>query len=145
MTFYMDSCALVKAYALEEGSEGVIEILNTEEDIFLSKVAFAEILSSLRRKNFNGELKDKGFQGRRRHFEEDWRSFYVIELSDDVLSVLKSRVIKHPLRALDAIHLASAIWAGSLLETRPTLVCADASLNEAAKSEGFKVFNPSRP
>lgn len=142
MTFYMDASALVKAYALEEGSKSIIEILNNKEDVFLSKVAFAEIIFSLRRKNYNGELKDKDFQGCKNRFEEDWHSFYVVELSDDILSILKNRVIKHPLRALDAMHLATAIWVGNILEARPTFVCADVSLNEAAVSEGFKVFNP---
>jgi predicted nucleic acid-binding protein len=140
----MDASALVKAYALEEGSKRIIEMLNEGEDIFVSKVTFAEILFSLRRKNFSGELRNNDFQGCRKRFEEDWHSFYVIELSDDVLSVLKSRVIRYPLRALDAIHLASAIWIGNLLETRPTFVCADDSLNEAAKNEEFRVFNPTR-
>lgn len=144
MTFYMDASALVKAYALEEGSKSVIEILNREEDIFLSKVAFAEIIFSLKRKNLSGELEDKDFQKCRKQLEEDWHSFYVIELSDDILSILKDRVIKYPLRALDAIHLASAIWVDKLLEARPTFLCADTSLNEAAEDEGFKVFNPTK-
>lgn len=142
MTFYMDASALVKAYALEKGSEEIVEILNKEEDIFLSKVAFAEVLFSLRRKNYFGELKDKNFLECCRHFGEDWSGFYIVELSGNILSVLNNRVIKYPLRALDAIHLASAIWVEDILEERPIFVCADDPLNGAAKKEGFKVFNP---
>ncbi len=147
MTFYLDASALVKAYALEEGSESIIKILNSEEDIFLSKVIFAEMLFSLKRKNRSGELGNEDFLWCMEEFEKDWRSFYVVELSDDILSILKSKVIKHPLRALDALHLASAIWLSSLLETGMTgltFVCADDSLNEAAEGEGFKVFDPTK-
>ena len=49
----------------------------------------------------------------------------------------------HSLRALDAIHLASAVALRSLVpQEEMRFVCSDNELLEAARKEGFATWNP---
>jgi hypothetical protein len=49
----------------------------------------------------------------------------------------------YSLRALDAIHLASAVVARSLLSREEMrFVCSDKELTEAAQKEGFTIWDP---
>ena len=42
---YLDASAFVKRYAREPGSEGVARIFETADEVFTSKVAFAEVMA----------------------------------------------------------------------------------------------------
>lgn len=46
------------------------------------------------------------------------------------------------LRALDAIHLSSALLAKKLVGKKLTFVCSDQKLQEAASAQGLTVHNP---
>lgn len=67
-------------------------------------------------------------------FLEDWDEFEIVELSNEVL--------RHPLKAPDAIHLASALWAKEFLSTDIVFVVSDRNLKTVATEEGLRVFNP---
>ncbi len=139
---YMDASALVKRYAHEPGSETVIRLLTTANRIFTSKIAYVELLMTFRRKQTDGPLTEQQFTELRRRLEQDWYSWILIEVSDEMLEIVKKRVIHHSLRALDAIHLSSALLARKLVGRKLVFVCSDQKLQEAAAAEGLTVHNP---
>jgi hypothetical protein len=51
----------------------------------------------------------------------------------------------HPLRSLDAIQLASAIFVAAVLPDALTVVSADVRLSAIAQLEGLRVINPVYP
>ena len=42
MTYYIDTSALIKVYHLEAGSQKVIDIYNSEEEIIISELSVVE-------------------------------------------------------------------------------------------------------
>jgi len=60
--------------------------------------------------------------------------------SDEVRHAAERLIRTHPLRAADALQLASAlIWCGNYPAGRP-FICGDGRLSEAAEKEGFNVI-----
>jgi predicted nucleic acid-binding protein len=74
-----------------------------------------------------------------RHFGAEYLS---VEISDEVLSTASDLTEKHPLRSLDAIHLASAKRAALMLNTPLIFLCSDNNLKQAAIAEGLAVDDP---
>jgi predicted nucleic acid-binding protein len=65
-----------------------------------------------------------------------------IQATDRVRSQGERLLAVHPLRAADALQLASAlVWSDGVPAQR-ALVCLDDRLGEAARKEGFKVLPP---
>ena len=59
-----------------------------------------------------------------------------------VLVQARSLVSAHPLRSLDAIHLASALRAETIVNEAVLFLSADNNLLGAATAEGFATDNP---
>jgi len=66
----------------------------------------------------------------------------VIELDNRVLAMARRLLIRHPLRTLNAIHLAGALEAKRLLSIQPTFISADTRLLTAAAAEGLPTDDP---
>jgi len=66
--------------------------------------------AGLARKLHQGELREKEYKRIISDFEKDWKDYFVIEVSEGVAKLSGELVEKHPLRALDALHLASALF-----------------------------------
>lgn len=74
-------------------------------------------------------------------FEWDWvqGAAAVVGLTDGILGSAARLVAAYPLRACDAMQLASALAAR---EADPSLIefaCFDGTLGDAARAEGFRV------
>jgi predicted nucleic acid-binding protein len=74
------------------------------------------------------------------------REFFVVPLSTQVIKHAQDLSDNYPLRAYDAVQLASALEANGRLVTanQPplTFVCADNRLLNAATTEGLQTHNP---
>lgn len=68
--------------------------------------------------------------------------YLVIDLDDKVLEEARNLLVKHQLRSLDALHLASAVFAQRILGVQLIFISADAKLLPAATAEGFSVDDP---
>jgi len=136
--YYLDTSAFLKRYIQEPGSEVIRDLLKRGGKFFTSKVAYVEVLMTFRRKQREGKLSDRDISRCIELFERDWKGFNVIELSNEVLQILKN--FENHLRALDAIHLSSALWVKKFLKI--VFVCSDHNLKKQAMSEGFQVWDP---
>lgn len=139
---YLDSSALIKKYVVEKGTPEVRELFASGEALWTSKVSQAEVWSAFARRRRGGDLTTAQYQTIARSFERDWRAFAVVELSDEVMVMIRNLVERHPLRAFDAIQLASAIWAKRNLGEPVVFVGADELLLRAAEAMALRVVNP---
>lgn len=141
---YLDSSALIKKYVVEKGTPEVRRFFARGELLWTSKVSQAEVWSAFARRRRGGDLTAAQYRAIARSFEQDWRSFAVVELSDDVARMIRRLVERHPLRAFDAIQLASAIWAKQNLGEAVVFVGADEPLLKAAEAAALTVLNPQK-
>ena len=149
MHYFLDSSALIKRYITEQGTGWVrsITLPSTGNTIIIAQVTQVEIFSSVSRRRREGLVPPRTTQAIRlllhRHVK---REYMVIELATPIIEGAEDLLDKHPLRAYDAIQLASALAANArLIEAilAPLVfVSADVRLLTAATVEGLTGDDP---
>ena len=130
---YFDTSALIKRYVEEPGRREVLALLRKNHCV-ISAVLPVEVRSALGRR-----VGEKALDARRvgsilKRFAADRSYWTVIEVSSDVLAAAESLSGSHPLRALDAIHVASARLFGHRM-TSQTFPFVSADLQQTAVAE----------
>lgn len=144
--YFLDASALVKAYVQEPGSGWVRQILRRGTNVtFVSPLSGAEVLAAIARKQRLGEL-DLATRGRiAAAFRRDYRGRLIhTSLTGMVVEKAMDLVLDHPLRAYDAVQLASALLLPRApARLRPLLfVSADSALLRVARQIGLSAENP---
>lgn len=145
MNFYVDTSALNRRYLNETGAVWVRSWIRPAAGnvITVSDLAAIEGFSAyarLRRENRLTPLRHARVQSLLLwHIE---REYLVIPLIETVLSQARRLINAYPLRTLDAIQLASAEYAVSMLQEPITFITGDVRLKTAAVVEGFTVDDP---
>ena len=86
----------------------------------------------------DGTLDPGGLAGILKRVAADRAYWTLVEVAEEVLAAAESLAATHPLRALDAIHLASAqLLAGRTAPTPVTFVSADVRQTAAASALGM--------
>ncbi len=148
-TYYADSSALVKRHISEAGSAWIEQEFDAASGntVITTKLSVAEVLSAMNRRRREANITATEYA----KFSGDFLSFVetdyeMVELSDAVLLEAQRRLETHPLRAGDAIQLASALLANAQLQSVefPALIflASDARLLTAAQSEGLPTDDP---
>ena len=102
-----------------------------------------EIFSLLSRRENSGMLLPQNSVIIRVNFLKHISNRYLVQLVESsILLQARSLVTRYKLRTLDAIQLASASRATTLLGEPLTFLSGDIDLLNAASSEGFAVDNP---
>lgn len=114
MILYCDTSALVKCYCREAGSDAVLDLRRRAEATAISVVGYAEFHAAINRKRRDGDLPARDAERMLRDFDADWESFVRVEITPGLNKIVARLLKTHPLRAFDALHLASAL----LLRTR---------------------------
>lgn len=143
--YYLDTSALLKRYLSERGSEWVKTLAEpgTGNLILVSELTTVEFISALARRQREGSITLAGlFTLQTRFFGDLEHEYLSIPLATDVLRAACDRLVRYPLRSLDAIQLASALEALRVLGEPITFVTADKNLLSAAASEGFATDDP---
>jgi predicted nucleic acid-binding protein len=138
---YLDSSAIIKRFTAEKGSERVRSIIEQEGPVATAKIAYAEIHSGLARKKREGSLSSGQYALICRRVELDWSAYVRMELTDEVLSLARALIQRHPLRGFDAIHLASALILKASLGEQVTFAGADERQLQAAAKEQLIALN----
>ena len=110
-------------------------------------MSIIEITSAFARRLRDGTLTLHEFTTVRDAFRNDCLVDYqVMPPTMAIVDYACALLERHPLRAYDALHLATALSAQQFLTTRGypplTFLCADDTLNRAAMAEGLVVDNP---
>ena len=138
---YLDSSALIKRFVAEKGSERVHKMIEKEGPIATAKIAYVEVHSGLARKKREGALSAGRHAFICRQVELDWNSYVRMDLTDEVLTLARELFQRHPLRAFDAIHLASALILKASLAEQVVFAGADERQLRAAAREQLDALN----
>ncbi len=142
MIGYFDASALAKRYVEEPESPAVRRLLD-ECLICTSRLSEVEIASALAQRTKDGSLSLADRDRALSTLMEDMGSFYVVELFPEIARAARGLLLRHPLRASDAVQLASSTHVRESTEERVLFVAFDRRLNEAAVGEGLTL--PSSP
>lgn len=143
---YFDTSALIKRYVDEDGRRKVLQLLR-RHDCVTSSLLSVEFRSALRRRVADGSLEEGRVSEILKRFAVDREFWALVEITREVLQTAEILVGKHPLRSLDAIHVASAqLFAARVTTSELTFVSADARQTAAATSLGMHIkdVGPSR-
>lgn len=72
-------------------------------------------------------------------FTTDLAAWTVVEMTSEVTRAARRLLLRHPLRAGDAIQLGSALVLQESVGTLDSFVAYDARLLDAARTEGLRV------
>ncbi len=137
MWAYFDTSALVKRYVDEPGRREVQQLLRRHECV-TSAILPVELRSALRRRVAERTLESPRVSEILKRVAADRAYWTVIEVGAEVLSGAQALVSVHPLRTLDAIHVASAqLFAARLSIADLIFVSADQRQVEVPKAIGL--------
>ena len=134
---YFDTSALIKRYVDEAGRRAVLQLLR-RHDCVTSALLPVELRSALRRRVVEATLDARQVPEILKRFATDRTFWAFVEVTSDVLATAETLVATHPLRTLDAIHVASAqLFAARITESELIFVSADARQTAAAAAVGM--------
>jgi predicted nucleic acid-binding protein len=147
--YFLDSSALVKRYVTETGSAWIRNLTDpsARNPLIITRITWVEVLSALARRQREGSLAPDDVIQAIETYRYDMNTQYQVSEMDPALAkAAGDLVIRHPLRAYDAVQLASALRAQSDLArvTTPalTFLTADDRLLAIAQAEGLRTDNP---
>lgn len=140
MILYLDTSSLVKLYLLEDATQQTRAIIAGAESVTTSWLTYTEARATFARKYRENHISAPEYQVLLLAFEEQWSSYATIEVTTSILRQAADMAAKHRLRALDAIHLASALDIRRLadpLGESVAFLSSDARLMQAVRAEEF--------
>lgn len=152
--YFFDSSALVKRYVAEVGSAWVVSITDPAavHRIYVANIAAVEVPAAVRKRVRIGDITPAQAATAITDFENDYASQYnPIQVTDAAIASAATLTGRHPLRAYDAVQLASALEVNGQIQALGlaaagmlsfTFISADNNLNNAATAEGVAVDNP---
>lgn len=133
MKAYLDSSAFAKRFIEETGSDAVESVCARASELGLSALCVPEIVSALNRRLRERTLTQAQYREAKRHLLEDVRDADIIDLTPSVIGSAIMVLEGSPVRAMDALHVASALeWGADLF------VSADTQQLSAARRAGLK-------
>ena len=137
MILYADTSSIVKLYVEEERFQQTRDLTGGAGEITTSIIAYVEMRSALARKLRSNEIARLEYNQVLEDFEHDWPLYTIIPVSQELASQAGNLAERHALRALDAIHLASATGLAERTSEAVVFLSADAVLLTAAAQEGL--------
>lgn len=135
---YFDASALVKRYVREPGSGAIRGPLAGDVPV-TSRLSEIEIASALVRRAREGGISPAERDRALAALAADIASIYVVELLPAVTRSALALLRAHPLRAGDAVQLASCLHAQEQVGVSVSFVAYDTRLADAAREEGLAV------
>lgn len=108
--------------------------------VAISELAILEMTSALNRRFLSGELTKRKLDWVLERFYSDLEDYVVVTISSETISLATSLVLKHGLKTLDSLQLASALRIKGIKDEASVFVTFDEKLKNAAEKEGFTVL-----
>ena len=134
-----DASALVKQFLAEVGGEEVLSLRNPDLPHGSSMITHTETFSALRRRVRERFLPAAHYRAAIDLFNRDWAAFVRVQLDEEIIMLSAKLIERHPLRTLDAIHLASVLQLQQLVGEPSLFVSSDSQLLQAATAENVTV------
>ncbi len=147
--YFVDSSALVKRYVPETGSAWIraLSAQKAGNSLFIARITWVEVLSALARREREGSLTPTDRTLIIQRFRSDLNNQYqVIELDAKLAETAGQLVGQYPLRAYDAVQLASVLRIQPAFTTEQStsliFLTADNRLSTIAQALGLLTDNP---
>lgn len=127
-----DSSALYKRYNVEFGRERVLALLERAKFVVVAAHGLTEIASAFHRQRHDDLLSDEDYDVMMQQVQRDFAEFEVVALDKRVEAFAIAAMRRARLRAMDALHVGTAMASGIDL-----FVTADLRQAEAAKAVGL--------
>jgi predicted nucleic acid-binding protein len=131
---FFDSSALVKRFIREAGTDEVLAQCDRATELAVAVIAVPEVISAFRRLVREGRLGEAQYAALKADLGADLADAVLCETSPQVVQRAIAALEAHPLRAMDALHIAAA-----LVGTADVFVSADARQCAAAAALGLEV------
>ena len=150
ITYYFDASAIVKRYLREPGSRWVVGLMSapTTNHVTSIELVTVEVICALTRAHRERRI-SSGHQERliALALADSRTDIGLLAVSQVVIDLATDLATRHPLRAYDAINLATMLdWTNDLAQAglpAPIFVSSDENLLTAARAEGLTAENPS--
>ena len=136
---YFDSSVLAKTYIRESGSDKGRQLVRTMQ-VITSSIANVELSSAFRRNLTSGSIDEKAYSAIAKRFSEHRQKFRLVELTEHVLERAEGYVKNFDVRALDALHLASATVMSDQFPKSLPFITSDSRQRDVARQIGLKVI-----
>ncbi len=134
---YLDTSTWLKLYMKEAGSEKALKAAK-EHRMLSSAVLSLECLSALARRLQAGEVGEKDFKKIVKNMKDGLSVVETVRVTDDVLNMAEEVTVRSAARAMDAIHIASALLFRNGTGIEIAFLTSDKKQYEAALHEGLK-------
>lgn len=135
MRVYFDSSAFAKRYIDEPGTAEVLAWCDQASELALSVIAIPELISAFCRLRRERRLSAAQYQRIRNDLMADIADALICDTTPETLQRAVHALESHPLRSMDALHVAAAVVSASEI-----FVSADARQCAAAKALGLRVI-----
>jgi uncharacterized protein len=112
---FLDSSAFAKRFVEEPGSQTVEQLCSQATELGLSVICVPEIISALNRRLREKSLARPDYAHAKKRLSQDVRDAVIINLTPDVIQLSIEVLESHPVRTMDALHIACAMaWEADL-------------------------------
>lgn len=138
MKVFLDTSALAKRYVAENRSGKVSALCQAAESLVVSVICLPELISTLSRLVREKKLAKDDYRKVKSDLIADLADVDICQITPDVIDSVVSLLESHPLRAMDALHVACA------LAVEPdAFVSADHRQLAAVRKAGLKTVDVS--
>lgn len=138
MKVFLDTSAFAKRYIAEQGSDKVLALCHQAESLVVSVICLPELISTLSRLVREKALTRAAYRKLKGEAITDLEDADICQITPEILASVLSLLEQHPLRAMDALHLACA-----LNYQTDAFVSADHRQLAAARKTGLKIVDVS--
>ena len=136
MKVFLDTSAFAKRYVAEQGSDKVIALCLKADSFVISVSCLPELISTLSRLVREKKLSKAEYRKLKGDAMTDLVDVDICHITSEILVSVISLLESHPLRAMDALHVACA------LAVKPDIfVSADHRQLSAARKAGLKIVD----
>jgi uncharacterized protein len=136
LTLYFDASAFTKLFLAEVGSVLAAELWALETPLVSSAITYAETSAAIAAARRGRRLSRVAANEALRRLDAEWDAVTPVDVDDRLTRAAGLIAVRHGLRGMDAIHLASAL---SIARAHPVVVSWDPALRRAAQSEGLAI------
>ena len=138
MKLFLDTSAFAKRYIAEQGSAKVMALCLKADNLIVSVICLPELISTLSRLVREKKLTRADYRKLKGAAMADLADADICQITPCILGSAIALLESHPLRAMDALHVACA------LAVKPDIfVSADRRQLSAARKAGLKTVDVS--
>jgi hypothetical protein len=135
MLVFFDTSAFAKRYVQELGSDVVAEWCERADEIGLAAIALTELVSAFCRLQREGKITDQQYQQLKNALLSDIEDAAIADMTPTVIHQAVLSLEGNVLRAMDAIHIGSAVALQA-----DVFISADQRQCQAAQQAGLTVL-----